>query len=78
MNVILDGFTGTLKQGGRIEIRGFGAFSVRYYGAYPRTNPETGDRIDVKEKKGAFFKVRKELKERVNILVIKRGQHEKG
>ena len=66
INLIFDGFTGTLKKGGRIEIRGFGSFSVREYGAYTGSNPKTGKKVDVKQKRLPFFKVGKELKERVN------------
>jgi len=66
VNLIFDGFTDTLKKGGRIEIRGFGSFSVREYGGYMGRNPKTGTKIKVGEKKLPFFKVGKELKERVN------------
>jgi integration host factor subunit beta len=66
INLIFDGFTDTLKKGGRIEIRGFGSFSVREYGAYTGKNPKTGKKVDVKPKRLPFFKVGKELKERVN------------
>ena len=66
INLIFDGFTNTLKKGGRIEIRGFGSFTVREYGGYTGRNPKTAVKIDVKPKKLPFFKVGKELKERVN------------
>lgn len=66
VNLIFDGFTDTLKKGGRIEIRGFGCFTVREYGGYTGRNPKTGDKTQVGEKKLPFFKVGKELKERVN------------
>ena len=66
INLIFDGFTDTLKKGGRIEIRGFGSFSVREYGAYTGSNPKTGKKVDVKPKRLPFFKVGKELKQRVN------------
>jgi len=66
VNLIFDGFANTLKKGGRIEIRGFGSFSVREYGAYTGKNPKTGKKVDVKPKRLPFFKVGKELKERVN------------
>jgi integration host factor subunit beta len=65
VNLIFDGFTDTLKKGGRIEIRGFGSFSVREYGAYTGSNPKTGKKVDVKPKRLPFFKVGKGLKERV-------------
>jgi len=66
INLVFDGFTDTLKNGERIEIRGFGSFCVREYGAYTGKNPKTGAGIQVGEKKLPFFKVGKELKERVN------------
>jgi integration host factor subunit beta len=66
INMIFDGFTSTLKKGGRIEIRGFGSFTVREYGAYTGRNPKTGAKTQVRPKKLPFFKAGKELKKRVN------------
>jgi integration host factor subunit beta len=66
VNMIFDGFTDALKKGGRIELRGFGSFTVREYGAYTGRNPKTGKKIQVGSKKLPFFKVGKELKKRVN------------
>jgi integration host factor subunit beta len=66
INLIFAGFTDTLKKGDRIEIRGFGSFSVREYGSYKGRNPRTGKTVDVGQKKLPFFKVGKELKEKVN------------
>ncbi len=66
VNLIFKGFNDELKDGGRIEIRGFGSFVIREYGAYAGRNPKTGGTIQVKPKKLPFFKVGKELKERVN------------
>lgn len=56
----------TLIGGGRIEIRGFGSFVVKEYGAYEGRNPKTGEKIPVAPKKLPFFKVGKELKERID------------
>ena len=58
--------TQALQQGEGIEIRGFGSFTVRDYKAYEGRNPRTGDTVNVKPKRLAFFKVGKELRERVN------------
>jgi integration host factor subunit beta len=58
--------TQALQQGDGIEIRGFGSFTVRDYKAYEGRNPRTGDTVHVKPKRLAFFKVGKELRERVN------------
>jgi len=66
VNLIFDGFTDTLKKGGRIEIRGFGSFSVREYEGYTGRNPKTGAKTVVKPKRSPFFKAGKELRERVN------------
>jgi integration host factor subunit beta len=54
-----------LISGGRVEIRGFGSFEVREYGAYTARNPKTGVQIEVKPKKAPFFKTGKDLKERI-------------
>ncbi len=55
-----------LTLGDRVEIRGFGSFKVKSYRSYTGRNPKTGEVIQVEEKKLPFFKVGKELKERVN------------
>src|SRR5947209_2581000 len=55
-----------LRRGEGIEIRGFGSFSIRAYREYQGRNPRTGDAVHVKPKRLAFFKVGKELRERVN------------
>ncbi|HHP7233210.1 MAG TPA: HU family DNA-binding protein [Desulfobacterales bacterium] len=56
----------TLIKGERVEIRGFGSFTVNHYKPYVGRNPKTGNRIQVPSKKLPFFKVGKELKERVD------------
>jgi integration host factor subunit beta len=66
VNMIFDGFTNALMEEGRIEIRGFGSFTVRHYGSYTGRNPKTGTHVKVGTKKLPFFKVGKGLKERVN------------
>jgi integration host factor subunit beta len=66
INLIFNGFKDSLKKGDRIEIRGFGSFSVREYRAYTGKNPMTGKDVDVQQKKMPFFKVGKELKGMVN------------
>ena len=66
VNLIFREFTEELKKGERIEIRGFGSFIVRNYGAYTGRNPKTGKNIQVTPKKLPFFKVGKELKEIIN------------
>ena len=66
MNGIFVGFTDTLKKDDRIEIRGFGSFTVRYYDSYTGRNPRTGKRVRVGDKRLPFFKGGKGLKARVN------------
>jgi integration host factor subunit beta len=68
INLVFDGFVSELKNGGRIEIRGFGSFVVREYEAYTGRNPKTGSNIRVAPKKLPFFKVGKELKEAINKI----------
>jgi integration host factor subunit beta len=66
INLIFDGFKDALAKGDRIEIRGFGSFVMRDYGTYKGRNPKTGGEIEVKPKRSPYFKVGKELKERMN------------
>jgi integration host factor subunit beta len=69
VNCIFDSMEESLKHGDRIEIRGFGSFEIRNYKAYEGRNPRTGEAVEVQPKRLPFFKVGKELKERVNIAV---------
>jgi integration host factor subunit beta len=66
VNLIFDSMADTLVDGGRIEIRGFGSFVVKDYKSYMGRNPKTGEVIKVRPKRLQFFKVGKELRERVN------------
>ena len=66
VNLVFKGFADELRKGGRIEIRGFGSFVVRKYDAYTGRNPKTGKSIKVFPKRLPFFKVGKELKEKVD------------
>jgi integration host factor subunit beta len=66
VNTVFDAMEGALARGERIEIRGLGSFEVRSYKAYEGRNPRTGSPVEVQQKKLPFFKVGKELKERVN------------
>ncbi|MBP1729150.1 MAG: ihfB [Deltaproteobacteria bacterium] len=65
INTIFESMTNAMLAGDRIEIRGFGSFVINEYKSYTGRNPKTGESIDVKPKKLPFFKVGKELKERV-------------
>ncbi len=63
---IFESMTDALVQDDRIEIRGFGSFTNKHYKAYTGRNPRTGAPIEVDQKVLPFFKVGKELRERVN------------
>ena len=65
VNTVFEAMTSAMLNGERIEIRGFGSFVINEYRAYTGRNPKTGESIAVKPKKLPFFKVGKELKERV-------------
>ena len=62
---VFNAMTEALVNNEGIEIRGFGSFSIREYESYVGRNPKSGEKIKVKPKKLPFFKVGKELKERV-------------
>ena len=66
VNVVFDSMSDSLAKGDRVEIRGFGCFKVKSYNSYQGRNPKTGEIIQVKEKKLPYFKVGKEMKERVD------------
>ncbi|HEX9024208.1 MAG TPA: HU family DNA-binding protein [Geobacteraceae bacterium] len=65
INTVFDAMTSALLAGERIEIRGFGSFVINEYKAYTGRNPKTGEPIAVRPKRLPFFKVGKELKERI-------------
>ena len=66
VDLIFDLMVNAMKTGDRIEIRGFGSFVTKSYGAYTGRNPRTGESIKVSPKRLPTFKVGKELRERVN------------
>lgn len=67
VNAILDEITTALTNGDRVELRGFGAFSVKNRAARNGRNPRTGDQVAVAEKYVPFFKTGKEMRERLNV-----------
>lgn len=67
VNTVFDSMVDAILQDERIEIRGFGSFVNKRYDPYVGRNPKTGEKIDVPEKKLPFFKVGKELKQRVDL-----------
>jgi integration host factor subunit beta len=71
INSIFASMETALKTGERIEIRGFGSFEVRNYKSYEGRNPRTGAPVKVAPKRLPFFKVGKELRERVNTAYLR-------
>ncbi|HLF58262.1 MAG TPA: integration host factor subunit beta [Alphaproteobacteria bacterium] len=63
---VFDEISGALARGDRVELRGFGAFSVKHREARLGRNPRTGTTVRVSEKHIPFFKTGKELRERLN------------
>lgn len=63
---IFDTIADALKQGNRVEVRGLGSFTTRHYHAYTGRNPRTGEPVQVPPKRLPFFKVGKDLRERIN------------
>ena len=66
VSTVFDEITEALARGDRVELRGFGAFSVKNRDARTGRNPRTGEAVEVPEKTVPFFKAGKELRERMN------------
>ena len=66
VGTIFDEIMHALSRGERVELRGFGAFTVKHRDARTGRNPRTGEPVPVEEKAVPFFKAGKELRERVN------------
>lgn len=66
VNKIFDEITDALSRGDRVELRGFGAFSIKHRKARTGRNPRTGEVVQVAEKHVPFFKTGKELRDRLN------------
>ena len=66
VNTIFDEVTSAMSRGDRVELRGFGAFSVKQRDARVGRNPRTGETVSVKEKHVPFFKTGKLLRDRLN------------
>lgn len=66
VGTIFDEISTALADGNRVELRGFGAFSVRQRDARTGRNPRTGEPVEVEAKQMPFFKCGKELRERLN------------
>ena len=66
VNAMLDAITAAMARGDRVELRGFGAFSVRKRAARTGRNPRTGSHVSVEGKSVPHFKTGKEMRERLN------------
>jgi len=67
VSAFFESIIGQLQKGGRVELRGFGAFSTRERDARKGRNPRTGDTVDVDAKRVPYFKPGKEMRERLNL-----------
>jgi len=66
VNCFFDTISDALARGDRVELRGFGAFSIRHRDARRGRNPRTGESVDVEAKNVPFFKMGKGMRERLN------------
>lgn len=66
VQTVLDSIIDSLKQGEKVELRGFGSFRLRERASRQGRNPKTGERVHVPAKKVPYFKPGKELKELIN------------
>ncbi len=68
VNTVFDEVSNALARGGRVELRGFGAFSIKQRDARQGRNPRTGESVKVGQKFVPFFKTGKQLRDRLNGL----------
>ncbi len=66
VNLFFDQMADALAKGDRVEIRGLCSFFIKKYGGYTGRNPKTGEKVKIAPKKLPFFKVGKDLKDRVD------------
>jgi len=66
VNTVFDSIVTSLKEGEKIELRGFGSFRIRHRGPRLGRNPKTGERVEVPAKRIPYFKPGKELREMLN------------
>ncbi len=76
VETIFDSVVKALRDGDKIEIRGFGSFRTRQRNARTGRNPKTGDKVDVPAKRVPFFKPSKELRDLVNPKDAAAGKSE--
>jgi integration host factor subunit beta len=68
VSLVFDSMSEALKEGEKVEIRGFGSFTIRDREAREARNPKSGELVKIPSKKTPFFKTGKDLRERVNNL----------
>ncbi len=66
VDIFFEEISARLAEGGRVELRGFGAFSTRQRDARKGRNPRTGEAVEVPKKLAPYFKAGKEMRERLN------------
>ncbi|MDH4120183.1 MAG: integration host factor subunit beta [Deltaproteobacteria bacterium] len=66
VNIVFDNVKQALNSGDKVEIRGFGSFLLKKYGAYTGRNPKTGEKVQVPEKMLPFFRAGKDLRKKVD------------
>ncbi len=71
VNTMFNEISTALAEGNRVELRGFGAFSVRKREARAARNPKNGDMVNVGERSAIYFRTGKELRERITTVVPK-------
>ncbi|MDR2268269.1 MAG: integration host factor subunit beta [Holosporaceae bacterium] len=71
ISIVVDEMVRALKEGRRIELRGFGAFSIRQRNEMLGRNPRTGEKVMVKAKKVTYFRIGKHLKNLINGKIDK-------
>lgn len=76
VSIILGSIVDALKNGNRVELRGFGSFSIRERCSSEGRNPRTGEKVFVNEKKVPFFKAGKQLKDMVNSCEVENNSYE--
>ncbi len=73
VDILFGSMTEALVRGERIDIRGFGSFQVRVRKAREGLNPRTREQIQIPARRKPFFRVAKELRERINLSTVSRS-----
>ena len=76
VNTVFDSIEEALKTGDKVEIRGFGSFTIRERSGREARNPKSGEIVRIPAKKTPFFKTGKELRERLNGKSSAAGEDE--